>query len=175
MLFHNYYGRGCRFDAGQVRAFYARRAAAVMAPCVLWSMPCLSLLGTHGWPDALRAFSVRDLAGDLLFGTAHYHLYFMVVSIQFYAAFPVLLRLLGRRSGTTAAGHAVVVGLGLQLALCAVASYVAPVPGKAGIAVSYLSHFMLGAYVALNYDLFTAWLQPQTYPSSAAAFALYGF
>ncbi|MDT7644053.1 MAG: hypothetical protein QOC75_1053 [Pseudonocardiales bacterium] len=69
-----------------------RRLTLVGVPYLVWSVIYLVVSWATGgrnrpWDDAGRA---------LLTGTAWYHLYFLLVTMQFYVLFPVFLRLLRR-------------------------------------------------------------------------------
>ncbi|MCA1837181.1 MAG: acyltransferase, partial [Actinobacteria bacterium] len=103
----------------RLRPFWRRRFLLVGVPYVIWSViySGLPLITTPLPPTA----ALIQLARNLLTGTAWYHLYFLVVTMQFYLLFPLFLRLLrasaGRRGGQCAL---LVIGAALQLGINAV-------------------------------------------------------
>jgi peptidoglycan/LPS O-acetylase OafA/YrhL len=72
-------------------AFWRRRYLLIGVPYVVWSAIYFLLLG-GGWHPGEFAYRV-------LTGTAQYHLYFLLVSMQLYLVFPLLRLLLNRTGG----------------------------------------------------------------------------
>lgn len=102
--------------------FWRRRVTTVLVPYLAWSgvyeLHAVVSYGPRSW----------SLVGwDLLTGGAEYHLYFLLVTLQLYVVFPLVLRAVRRT-----AGHALVV-LGVvgaaNVAWLAVLHSVAPPPG----------------------------------------------
>ncbi|MCU1640704.1 MAG: acyltransferase [Nocardia sp.] len=86
-------------DSFRAKNFWPRRFALVGIPYVAWSVVYWAYsihlgqnYGTPGW-------LLSRLGLDLLFGTAYYHLYFLLVTMQVYLLFPLLLKLLRRTEG----------------------------------------------------------------------------
>jgi peptidoglycan/LPS O-acetylase OafA/YrhL len=77
--------------------FWRRRFLLVGVPYVVWTAIYngLSLAAT---PQPF-ATAVADFGWSLITGTAWYHLYFLLVSMQFYLLFPLFQRLLTRTAG----------------------------------------------------------------------------
>lgn len=73
--------------------FYRRRFAKILWPYFLWSLFYCCLTGFLG-ADLLAA--LLQLPHQLIWGTAYYHLYFVIIIIQLYLLFPLLYRWLLR-------------------------------------------------------------------------------
>lgn len=67
--------------------FYRRRFDRVLWPYILWTL-FYALMGGIMAQDI--AMALRQLPGHLLWGTAAYHLYFLVIIIQLYLLYPFL-------------------------------------------------------------------------------------
>ena len=109
------------------RTFWRRRFALVAVPYLCWTVIyfLVGLPSEHGTP---RADTIHLL---YLFGTGYYQLYYLLVLLEFYALFPLLLVLLrrtgraprprapGERAGADRAGvhHALGPGAGLDAGL----------------------------------------------------------
>jgi peptidoglycan/LPS O-acetylase OafA/YrhL len=77
--------------AFRVPAFWRRRYPVVAAPYLAWTLLYWALLTVLGWP---RHIDVRGLGVDLL--TGWFHLYFLLVTMQLYALYPLLAWLVRR-------------------------------------------------------------------------------
>lgn len=69
--------------------FYRRRFGKILWPYFLWSLFYCCLTGIMG-ADLLAA--LLQLPQQLIWGTAYYHLYFVVIIIQLYLLYPLLYR-----------------------------------------------------------------------------------
>jgi peptidoglycan/LPS O-acetylase OafA/YrhL len=84
VLFHTNQHR-----ALNVKKFWKRRFPVVLVPYLVWSAIYFGFwLNNHNGISTLRA--VQRFGYDLLTGSADYHLYFLLVSMQIYALFPVI-------------------------------------------------------------------------------------
>ncbi|HEV7534774.1 MAG TPA: acyltransferase, partial [Acidimicrobiia bacterium] len=83
------------------RTFWRKRFPAVLAPYLTWSVIYLAF---HTWTSpAHERLSGPALLWAFATGNAEYHLYFLLVSMQLYLVFPLLLRFVRRteaRAGT---------------------------------------------------------------------------
>jgi peptidoglycan/LPS O-acetylase OafA/YrhL len=160
VLVHRYRG-GLR--AGP---FWRRRFLLVGAPYLAWSVlyTGLALVTAPLTPGAALA----QLVHNVLTGTAWYHLYFLVVAMQFYLLFPLFLRLLGG-----SAGHRgrhwwlLAISAVLQVGIDAGVHLAHP---KSGIAAelmhysgtfvgSYVFYLVLGGVAALHAEQVQAWVR----------------
>src|SRR5438270_6877104 len=105
VLTYSYAGR----RGWSLRRFWWKRYLFVGVPYVVWTVVYLL---ADGGPFRPWAEPLHRLAVDLLTGSARYHLYFLLVTMQIYAVFPVLLWLL--RATRRHHGALLVAGLGFQ-------------------------------------------------------------
>ncbi|MFB8007132.1 acyltransferase [Nocardia sp. NPDC056000] len=83
----------------RARSFWPRRFALVGIPYVLWSVIYWAYSIHLGQIHGSVSWLLSRLGLDLLFGTAYYHLYFLLVTMQVYLLFPLLPKLLRRTEG----------------------------------------------------------------------------
>lgn len=132
--------------------FYRRRLYLVLLPYLIWSVfyflhvafvirPVQPLAAGTAWQAFFDSIAWRGLLTDLANGTAYYHLYFVVISVQFYLLFPLLLMLY--RSRYLKGAVPLVLGFALQWAAFGTNN---PLLRFAG----YLSFYGLGMFVALD-------------------------
>ncbi|QRP48987.1 acyltransferase [Amycolatopsis sp. FDAARGOS 1241] len=159
VLVFQYRGRPLR--AG---AFWRKRVPLVAVPYVAWSVIywAYSLL-TAEQPVGSAAAALRALVIEIATGTAWYHLYFLLVTLQVYLLFPLLLKLLR----VIRAHPWVVLGVSgaLQVAVTVFLSY-----PPAGVEYSTVSRFfttllpyqfysVLGAVAAVHFEAVHAWVR----------------
>src|SRR5919199_5988854 len=89
VLFHSNYRRD--LDLGR---FWRRRFLLIGVPYVVWSV-----LYWLTYAYRYRSVDLRQLAVQLLTGTAEYHLYFLLVSMQVYLVFGLLVRVIRLTAG----------------------------------------------------------------------------
>lgn len=167
--------------------FLSRRGWRTAVPYLVWSAIYLWLSYRHGLPVPPGTPGEAYLRAVVL-GTAFYHLYFIVVSLQWYAVFPPALawvRRLGRRGRWALAGAAV----GLSLALGAWLTAGAPLPpwGAAadtagGLAAhrdhllaSYLGYYLLGTVAGVEAEAVLHWLRRHVRATLLATAAVLAF
>lgn len=145
-------------------AFWRKRFLYVGLPYVVWSMIYYAFTFVSG-PHA--PFSWYDLGVDLIDGNAEYHLYFLLVSMQLYLVFPLLIRFVR----ATASRALVVLGIvgTLNVAWMAILQWV---PGPAGWGGFFWSHayvllptygiyVLAGCYAALHLETLLVLLRAQ--------------
>ncbi|MEK4436802.1 MULTISPECIES: acyltransferase [Paenibacillus] len=89
VLFYNYSARVK--ETGWMFAFYKKRLLYVFVPYVMWSFIYFGVKQELAHHDPMSHFTF--FLKQLLTGTAHTHLYFFLIILQFYAVFPLLLSL----------------------------------------------------------------------------------
>lgn len=141
--------------------FWRRRFLLVGVPYVVWTviytgLQTLSYDGTSlvFTPPTLRT-ALRDLGLNLATGTAWYHMYFLLVSMQFYLLFPLFQRLLAATRGRH--GRVLAAALVLQVLVDRWIHDPAPTGIKADLLPyagsfvgSYVFFLVLGGVVALH-------------------------
>ena len=145
----------------RVTAFWRRRIPLVLTPYLAWTV-VYSLLAIVTRPPGTPAPSVVQelvtMGTNAIEGTAWYHLYFLLVTLQLYLVFPALVAGLRRLSG---AGHVVVL-VGALVVQVVVSDLLAAPPADAfgasllahGYALlpAYLLYPVVGAVAALHLD-----------------------
>jgi peptidoglycan/LPS O-acetylase OafA/YrhL len=151
VLIHQSLSRATPLSA---RTFWRRRLVAVCVPYVAWSLVYTGIQATAG----VGSFGseLHHLADNLAFGTAWYHLYFLLVSMQIYLLFPLIEALVRR----TARHHGVLLAVSAAVQLT-ILSYQMYFPVKHGwlaqvgghqdaLIVSYQFYVLLGAVGAFH-------------------------
>lgn len=162
VLFYVYYRRSY-----QLSSFWAKRFKLVGIPYVLWSMYYVYYGG--GLNHGLGPYFAR-LGPDLLQGTAWFHLYYLLVTMQFYLVFPVFVWLVKKTQGY----HRWVLGasLGLELLMMVVFQY-APnwittgvgqpllwiVQNRHQVVFTYQFYLVLGAMAAIHLEQIEAYIR----------------
>jgi peptidoglycan/LPS O-acetylase OafA/YrhL len=142
------------------RSFWRRRFPLVAVPYVVWSVIYIVADGDAGSPLHFAG----TLGLDLLDGGAHFHLYFLLLTLQLYLIFPALLGFLARRPRW----HAPLLALSVagQLAFTAAVHYgwrpeVLKVwldhPGS--WLPSYQLYVVAGVLGALHFEAVIAWVR----------------
>jgi peptidoglycan/LPS O-acetylase OafA/YrhL len=139
----------------QAAVFYLKRIKQILFPYLLWSafyyvynQWIVDPANVHwGWHEFLDLLPWAD---------ASYHLYFMIIIVQFYLLFPLLVTLC---RAWPALGHSFVIfGVLVQAAFYSYNRWVAPVDHTASLCVAYFSLFALGGYIGIHYATFLAWI-----------------
>jgi peptidoglycan/LPS O-acetylase OafA/YrhL len=141
-----------------LRRFYLRRVVSVVIPYLCWTLIYFCyLLPTSHYPSPASA--LEHLAS--MAETGYYQLYFLLVIMQFYLVFPLVLALLRRTRGhhalviaaAAAAQLAIAIGTHWQL-------FPAPLLRYAQQdALSYLLYLVGGSVVAFHLDEVDAWVR----------------
>jgi poly(3-hydroxybutyrate) depolymerase/peptidoglycan/LPS O-acetylase OafA/YrhL len=152
------------------RKFWSKRYPLVVWPYIAWSGIYFLTGGRlHSLPQASGRFLV-----DLADGGAHFHLYFLLLTLQLYLIFPTLIAAVRRWPGVVR--YAVAASLVFELAFTTAVHYgwrpnVAAIwldhPGS--WLVSYPLYIVAGIAAAWHFDRFTAWVR--AHPRLIAAWA----
>lgn len=158
--------------------FISRRTLRVALPYVVWSAIYLRLTAPPG--ESATAY-----LGAILLGTAFYHLYYVIVSLQWYAVFPPVLtaaRRLGRR-GALLAGVIVTAGyLGLTAWYSAGArlptwahSLAGLLPYRNQLLLFYLAYYLLGTLAGVRATALLNWLRQRAGTVAVVTAACLGY
>ncbi|MCY9589276.1 acyltransferase [Paenibacillus chitinolyticus] len=146
VLFYRYSGSWSVKTAVQ---FYKRRLWSVVVPYLIWSLfyyiynPWIS-----GQPVELDA---REFLGDIQWADTGYHLYFMIIILQFYVVFPVLMFLAKYKWFRVSM---VPLGILIQLGFYSYNHWVERIDHYPSLAPTYFSFFLTGGFIGLYYDFF---------------------
>ncbi len=156
LVFQN---RRREFTAGD---FWRRRLPLVATPYLAWSMFfwAYSLVTGEQQPGSLEA-SMRLLVKDLVTGGAWYHLYFLLVTMQVYLLFPVLMKLLrateGKHRWLLLGSGLVQVGVTLFMTYQPLGVSYETITHLYGTILPYQFYTLFGAVVAMHFETVHAW------------------
>jgi peptidoglycan/LPS O-acetylase OafA/YrhL len=139
------------------RTFWAKRFPFVVTPYLAWTAIYLGI--TNGFWQQSHENQIRQFDTAALNGTAWYHLYFLLVTLQIYLLFPLILLLVQ----STRRHHVAVVATSLvvQLAAMSLAQYWTGHRGEIGqwlwnhknsLVISYQFFVVLGAVAACHVE-----------------------
>ena len=158
VLFHAGYRRTL-----DLPGFWRRRYLLIGVPYLAWSA---LYFGWHAWRDGRRG--AGEFAFELVTGTAEYHLYFLLVSMQVYLVFGLLVALVRRTQGRH--GRLLAAVAGYQLVVFWLLHDVIPAwrgaPHWLGVLdgyaqqllPSYLVYVVAGALAAVHIDQVQGWV-----------------
>ncbi|MFC7679231.1 acyltransferase [Paenibacillus sp. GCM10028914] len=177
VLFYNYYDRP--LTKNLIANFYKRRLLYILLPYLLISIVYFFVrLDQNGLLNSSINWSVElpKFFDRLSKGQNYTHLYFVFISLQFYILFPLFLMLL--KSSKFLVRWAVPIGFLLQWGFIVWNKYELHYATKGSLAISYMAYYLLGAYLAINYDKYKVWLtsawKKQTKRQKSATIALWG-
>ncbi|GHF46815.1 peptidoglycan/LPS O-acetylase OafA/YrhL [Deinococcus metalli] len=157
-----------------LRRYYASRARTALLPYLLWTLLYVLFRFATGQEDAAQVREPGRWAVWLLYGKGYYHLYFLLVVLQFYAVLPLLLPLWRRRWPLW--------GVLLAAAVAQLAVYglnrvdVLEFAYPATMAVWYLPTLALGMYFGANEGAFEAlWARGRVWIVGVTALTLAWF
>jgi len=147
------------------RKFWRRRMVLVGVPYLVWTVGYF-LLGQVGAPTPTASDAFTTLLEDIYRGVGWYHLYFLMVSLQFYLLFPMVLRVLR----ATVGHHRLVFAASVlaQVGITGAWTYLIK-PDQGGLfgtlwtnqgtlIVSYQLYAVAGCLAAYHFEAFHAWV-----------------
>jgi peptidoglycan/LPS O-acetylase OafA/YrhL len=147
VLFYRYFDS---WPKGEWMAFYRKRLQFIVIPYLVWAL--FYYLFNQWISSRQLGFDAADFFQKLLWGKTGYHLYFMVIIIQFYIVFPLLVTLL-RRLGR-GAWSLVVAGFVIQAIFYAAHLRYGPIPHLSALLPNYLFVFCAGGAIGIAYRKF---------------------
>ncbi|NOV00885.1 acyltransferase [Paenibacillus planticolens] len=150
VLFYTYYDR---WEPGMSRVFWTKRLRRILIPYVLCSL--FYYLYNQFMFHGNIQFDVIYFIKLLISGNASYHLYYMVIIVQFYLLFPLLITAVRRSAWLRQ--WLIPLGIGVQAAAYAFHHEVHPLPEYASLFVSYSALFAFGAFMGIHYTAIVAW------------------
>ncbi|MEU6173667.1 acyltransferase [Streptantibioticus parmotrematis] len=152
--------------------FWRRRFLFVAVPYVVWSAVYFMARGPGLEPFGRQAAA---FAHELVQGTACYHLYFLLVSMQIYLVFPLIRRLLHATSGHHGLLLAVSALFQVLFSLAVQQHWQGPAFVEGWLRrpdawlPSYLGYVLAGAVAACHREALVAWTREHTRAVLAAA------
>ena len=145
-----------------MKRFWPRRFLLVGVPYLVWSVIYFTASNIYDRTNASFGTLALRLLGHILTGTAWYHLYFLLVTMQVYLLVPAILWLIRRTRGHHTS-LLVIAGI-LQLGIVACYYYfpdsVAFLHGYTKeYFFSYIFFILAGAVAADHYAVFLAWVR----------------
>jgi peptidoglycan/LPS O-acetylase OafA/YrhL len=147
-----------------LRRFWGRRFLLIGVPYVIWTVIYSALQWVQG-PRTMSLTQWLDMLGRFLVsGTAWYHMYFLLVSMQIYLLYPLIAALIRRTAGNhgllLAASAALQLALVTDLRYAPSGSWLHSLPGPANVLViDYQLYILAGGVVAYHLDRCLAWLR----------------
>lgn len=161
VLFYNYIDRP--LTGRTLGKFYSRRLIYILVPYAIFTLLyfVLRLYAGNQWSLPPQEMAAK-IAKYALTGTAYTHLYYVIIIIQFYVLFPLLLWAL--QKSRRLAAWAPLIGLALQWGFVVLNKYMVNHGywhvSKGSLAITYFSYFLLGAAIAVFYSSLKPWLIP---------------
>jgi len=147
--------------------FYRKRLQFILIPYLIWSVFYYIY---NQWldPTVKIHFSLSQFADLLPWGLAAYHLYFMVIIMQMYALFPLLISLvkLWRPLGR----YLWLFGILVQAGYFVYRQFEdTPLQYGDRLFITYFAVFCIGGSIGMHYERFVGWLNRNIWWMTAAA------
>lgn len=171
ILFYTYYHRD--LTAKLFQQFYKKRLLFILVPYVVFSVfYFLIYQRLYGSFDDIPALAENFLY-KVATGNAHFHLYFVFVSVQFYLMFPVLLYLFKKFKWIRK--YSFFIGIAIQWAWVLLNAEYGFVPSKSVVSLSYMMFYFFGAFLGVYYESVAAWIRDWRKNYAGIAFVFAGF
>ncbi|WP_281885745.1 acyltransferase [Paenibacillus sp. YYML68] len=144
------------FGSRQAVSFYTKRLKLIVIPYLVWSL-FYYLYNQWIYDRSNVRFDASAFAELLPWADASYHLYFMIIIVQFYVLFPLLMGLCHKYAWI--GRHLIWLGLIVHAAFYVYHDMVRPVDHMASLCLNYFSMFTLGGWIGLHYEQVTVWLK----------------
>lgn len=168
VLFYNYIDRP--LNKAMLKKFYTKRLLYILLPYVFFSIFYFIMdLYTSDQVDRSFVQNLQEFGIQLLRGTAHTHLYYVIIMLQLYLLFPLFLWWFQKQRSILP--WVPVIGLFLQWMYVYLNKYGFHFPDagvhsqgirlglpKGSVALSYMSFYLLGAGIAVYYSRLKDWL-----------------
>ncbi|MCS7463623.1 acyltransferase [Paenibacillus doosanensis] len=152
VLFYRYFDD---WSGKKAVTFYLKRVKQVLFPYLIWSA-FYYVYNQWIYAPANLHFDWAEF-GDLLpWADASYHLYFMVIIVQFYLLFPLMVWL--SRAFAWFGRSLFLIGILVQAGGYLYSHWIEPLPHSASLCVTYFSLFALGGYLGMRYEAFIGWI-----------------
>jgi peptidoglycan/LPS O-acetylase OafA/YrhL len=143
VLFYTYYER---WQVKDIIPFYAKRLKFIVVPYLVVSL--LYYLFNQWLYNGPVTFQLNEFLSLLTWGDAGYHLYFIIIILQFYLLFPVLLYLVKRYPWVKR--YFTWIGIFMFL-LFYIIHHFHNFSHRSSLCFTYFIYFFLGASIGMNY------------------------
>ncbi|MEK3882554.1 acyltransferase [Paenibacillus sp. PL2-23] len=147
VLFYRYHDD---WSFAQAMEFYKKRLKFIVIPYVIWAL--IYYLYRQALSQQPVSFDLLEFVDQLRWGETGYHLYFMIIIIQFYLVFPLLMAVV--RWLRLKPRHLVILGLLVQGVFYSIHHYVKPFENAAKLLPNYAIVFGVGAAIGMCYGAF---------------------
>jgi peptidoglycan/LPS O-acetylase OafA/YrhL len=144
VLFYTYYEK---WQVKDVVPFYTKRLKFIIVPYLVVSL--LYYLFNQRLYFGAFTFQWGHFLSLLSWGKAGYHLYFIIIIVQFYLLFPLLLILV--KKNPLVKRYFTLIGIGLFVAFYLCNKFYYTFPHRSSLCFTYFIFFFLGASVGMNY------------------------
>jgi peptidoglycan/LPS O-acetylase OafA/YrhL len=144
VLFYTYYAR---WQAKDIVPFYTKRLKFIVIPYLVVSL-LYYLFNQRLYYGGIH-FQLKAFLNMLPWAEAGYHLYFIIIIVQFYLLFPLLLFLV--KKYPLIKRYFTLIGIGLFLLFYIVNTFYYSFPHRTSLCFTYFIYFFLGASIGMNY------------------------
>ncbi len=130
-------------------SFYRKRLMYIVVPYLLWAFFYYMFRQWIAHPAQMKVDMI-EYVRLVQWGRTGYHLYFMIIIIQFYILFPLLMTL--AKSYVSFGKYLIPFGVAVQAAFYSYGHWVQAIPHKPALAPTYFSMFAIGGYIGMHYD-----------------------
>ncbi|MDB5055274.1 MAG: acyltransferase 3 [Bacilli bacterium] len=144
VLFYSYYDKW-RFK--DILSFYVKRLKFIVIPYIVVSF--LYYIFYQRLLTGTISIHPRYFLSLLPWADAGYHLYFIIIIVQFYLLFPLMMFFV--KKFPQVKRHIILIGTVLFLSFYFVNKYYYAFPHRSSLFINYLIFFCLGAAIGMNY------------------------
>jgi peptidoglycan/LPS O-acetylase OafA/YrhL len=145
VLFYTYY---TRWQAKDIIKFYAKRLKFIVVPYIVVSL--VYYLYNQQLFLGKMTFNLSEFLNLLPWADAGYHLYFIIIIVQFYLLFPLLL--FCAKKFPLIKRHFTLIGIVLFLVFYIINKFYYAFEHKPSLCFTYFIFFFLGASIGMNYS-----------------------